>query len=354
MPVTDETILAGSNSESCDFRAAENANWDTLHDLATSPVYETAAILYCRSYFSGSTFKNSRMRLSWLKSAFDAAGVSLITSATVRLYVVDITENLGGKTLFLVNGGTLDAIEAKQADYAALKSSLTIYGSTLVSALSEGAYWEIELPQAALDELNEQLAAGDTCLRLGLRTSLDYTDTAPINGSSEVHVQFGGSASAHPPEIVVNGTGAPVSPPGGSSTEDQIRATSLRHLYRPGSFRLEIGLGGLSSALEIPSYEGFKSKLPEPPPSKIRPSGWYWTDFPEVPEKPKKEGLVLFPGIPGLWLTQSTFQELSKAIETSRKESTVSKIVQGLTPWEESKGETLFDWIKDIWKGIFG
>lgn len=149
---------------------------------------------------------------------------------------------------------------------------------------------------------------------------------------------------------------------------DLSRVTAIRHVYRPGSYRMEVSLGDVSTSIQLaqqfptaitnlppPTEQGAK---PSPPPTSIPPTS------PESPAPP--EPLVLVPTTPGIWLPKSTADELFEALGVSEQPTQESRGTwyllgqnilatsglalvgrgvqsawEGLTPWKEEEGETL-------------
>ena len=138
------------------------------------------------------------------------------------------------------------------------------------------------------------------------------------------------------------------------------RVTGIRHIYRPGFFRIQLMLGDVSNTIEIAEARVRKEleipedKTPEPPKVPIPPyePGPYWA--PKPPPIPPYE-----PG-PG-WERKEPEEELppagiagiaGRAIVGAWRQR--KPIWRTITPWEEEAGETFGTWAGRIKETLLG
>jgi len=173
------------------------------------------------------------------------------------------------------------------------------------------------------------------------------------------------------------------------------RVTALRHLYRPGQYKLFANLGFVSQKVEYVEYTPPAMEDDEPPidvivqpPEPVYPPyepGPYLPPYPDPDAFPPYEpGITSEPQWTGrygpgyigsvvngrLELPKGTSELINNLIlndinneritqTRSRKlgweepSSMVSKVWQGITPWKESEGETFFSAISNMFKGLF-
>jgi len=173
------------------------------------------------------------------------------------------------------------------------------------------------------------------------------------------------------------------------------RVTALRHLYRPGQYKLFANLGFVSQKVEYVEYTPPAMEPDEPPidviiqpPEPVYPPyepGPYLPPYPDPDAFPPYEPGITSepqwtgrygPGYVGsvvngrLELPKGTSELINNLILNdinneritqtgSRKlgweepSSMVSKVWQGITPWKESEGETFFSAISNMFKGLF-
>jgi len=178
-------------------------------------------------------------------------------------------------------------------------------------------------------------------------------------------------------------------------TDGLSRVTTLRHLYRPGQYKLFANLGFVSQKVEYVEYTPPAMEDDEPPidvivqpPEPVYPPyepGPYLPPYPDPDAFPPYEpGITSEPQWTGrygpgyigsvvngrLELPKGTSELINNLIlndinneritqTRSRKlgweepSSMVSKVWQGITPWKESEGETFFSAISNMFKGLF-
>jgi len=137
---------------------------------------------------------------------------------------------------------------------------------------------------------------------------------------------------------------------------DLSRVTGIRHIYRPGSYRLEATLGDVSTSIElpqrdirIPSVVPTKEIKPEKP-EKVAPLKVPEKTVPELLEALREEGASaditapeLLPTRPGILeqFKPISREDLEKlGIITGREAPSEPSLWQRLTPWKEERGET--------------
>lgn len=131
------------------------------------------------------------------------------------------------------------------------------------------------------------------------------------------------------------------------------RVTAIRHIYRPGSYRLEATLGDLSTSVELAQRYSQPSRLE---PAKEEPvKEPKEMPIPDEPTPtPKDKNLTLFPSAPGVWMSRRTAEELQRELDRQRQldiwreqenaqrlELAQSQnLWRRITPWREELGET--------------
>lgn len=150
-------------------------------------------------------------------------------------------------------------------------------------------------------------------------------------------------------------------------TTGQTRVTTIRHIYRPGMFRMQVGLGDVSATIGIAEHRArVELARPEQPlaevPSKVvdrgpmagGPGTWPIKWLGEVPED---EEPLLIPTLPGIITKVSALRELIKpglpigpptlgsvlgaTFRASLLTGTIKTIWRAITPWKEDEDETL-------------
>jgi len=153
-------------------------------------------------------------------------------------------------------------------------------------------------------------------------------------------------------------------------SEDISRVTGIRHIYKPGIFRMILSLGDVSNTIEIAEHKVRKElEIPEqqtPPPEPypfapepgLVPPTPYRTGFiPPEPEPvaPEPGRPRIFPTMPGIVLPGRVAEDIfGKPSEPARKPTeilgqalraavplgTMKQLWRGITPWKEEAGET--------------
>jgi hypothetical protein len=163
--------------------------------------------------------------------------------------------------------------------------------------------------------------------KLCIRQRIDFENANP-GGSYECNAR-GYDHTESGKQAVLVFTPYKASYPGESLT----RASAIRHVYRPGSYRAEVTLGGCSSTISVTEHELMliDNKPVEVPKKSVEEVKEVvkqvqlepWKNPPIVPNSDKITMPQPYPGYPD-----------------TKKKSIVSKVWQQITPWNEAAGET--------------
>jgi len=134
-------------------------------------------------------------------------------------------------------------------------------------------------------------------------------------------------------------------------SNDLTRITGLRHVYRPGSYRLEATLGDVSTTVEIPQHERAKVEIPVT-------DRWRQEATPLITE-------IDVPKASASEVVKAMQTELEAMPELPKLRPIPENLWQWLTPWKEEEGETFGGeiieraksfgkWASEAWKGLFG
>jgi len=129
------------------------------------------------------------------------------------------------------------------------------------------------------------------------------------------------------------------------------RISGLRHVYRPGSYRLEAIIGGVSNTVEIPQHERAKVEIPVT-------DRWRQEATPLITE-------IDVPKASASEVIKAMQAELEAMPELPKLRPIPENLWQWLTPWKEEEGETFGGeiieraksfgkWASEAWKGLFG
>lgn len=137
-----------------------------------------------------------------------------------------------------------------------------------------------------------------------------------------------------------------------------LRVSGIRHLYTMATYRMEVNIGGLSNTDEIAllepqvvgkkgeqyvGIEDFWSDFPTEGQYKGTQSRYYedfWSDFPGGEPAQKAPRSVFEYLVPGVYETR---KQLRKIWGHYKPKHFIDTLWQRLTPWNESKGETLWN-----------
>jgi len=147
-------------------------------------------------------------------------------------------------------------------------------------------------------------------------------------------------------------------------SDDLARVTGIRHLYRPGLFRMQLMLGDVNNTieiaehtvrreLEIPEQPGAETPIgppvPSPPPGEFLPPEEPKLGFPPFITRPLLPGIIV-----GIEEVEEGLPKVPSEPQYPPIEKLISKVWRAITPWKEEKDETvgtaLQEWLKRITK----
>lgn len=168
---------------------------------------------------------------------------------------------------------------------------------------------------------------------------------------------------------------------GGDASAAITRVTGIRHIYRPGSFRLEANLGGITNTGDVVKHAVILP--PAPSATKEEAAATEPARTVELPEKTAQElakaledeglsgPIITGPLMPGIvtGVTKDWFSEYldklkarKQAEENARQYMQMAGIYtppkpslwQRITPWKEEEGETFGSELAERWRSVTG
>ena len=179
------------------------------------------------------------------------AGSNVIGDAVIKLYFK--TKGTSGTYYpILIQAGHQAGATIVTGDWDLQTDDPVSFGSILLSDIILNQYNSITL--SAVGKAYIEAAFGST-LKLCVLGQRDFANDAPgslYNAETTFNTIQDGSTVA-PVLDFVKGKIYP--------TDPGIRVTGLRHIYRPGSYRLEALFGDISTAVMLPAAEEYKETL---------------------------------------------------------------------------------------------
>jgi hypothetical protein len=258
------------------------STWDLAHDAASATIYPPA---------NNNPANSGGFRIGRCYLDFDLSAVSEPDETDfVRIYVY-VYSHGGHAPTNGVHKADLHASEGRQAipveedDFGDQLAYTTTWGHLAYDDMTNDQYNYIELNSTGIAAINW----GGT-QKFCLRVWADIGDTAPSAGGENDSVVYWAQqkGTIYRPYLSIEGY-KQVWPGVGT-----MRVTGIRHLYRPGYYRMMLTLGSLHSAPLVPMLEG-KPEVDEPtwlPP---------WWEPPEVWKTPPSEPMPWEP--PEVWTT---------------------------------------------------
>jgi len=210
--------------------------------------------------------------------------------------------------------------------------------------------------------------------KLCLRSSKDIAGTTP---TVHEYVEFYASEKGgdYRPKLVIT-YGATYPSDGLGNPDSEVRVSSIRHIFRPGMFRMQVGLGDLGLDIDIAetavrkALDTAKEIVEAPPATIIGPAP---PDY-EAPPSPLAPSKYRCPYC-GAYLTSEI--EKYEHIAATHPEHPAYRAYEGptmrayegptepspkpelslwqkITPWKEEKGETFGEALGKLIKRIFG
>ena len=338
-----ETIVLGSTGNRT-LQAASTV-WATAYGAASGSIltnYDTPYYaIFAGSYLSGGDHYIYRAPLYFDTTGLDSTAA--VESATLSLYVFTISGT--GKNIYVVEGVQQDTVIA--SDYGALRASATSGGALYLNDIVDDQYNVITLNATGLGWIN---CGGIT--KLCIRGEVDMDNENPVSTyDSFIYFYSAQKGTGYQPKLTINSYKV-VYP---TSTANALpRVTGIRHIYKPGVFRMVLNLGDVSNTIEIAEHKVRKElEAPEQQTPDIKPPA-------EEPKKPSKllEAPWTPPAIEEPIVSEkitSQIQPPPDYLETLQKQretqfeapkpfpsvgELVKTVWRAMTPWEEEKGET--------------
>lgn len=359
---------------------AYNASWATARGAATGTIltnYDSPFYLHhAGSYLSGGVYHIYRHGMFFDLSNLDANYV--IQAATLRLYIY-----------YKGTSGAIHVVEGKQdnpvntGDYGDLFAAAISGGAQYVTSFVLDQYNDITLNATAI----AWLTPGESVVKLALRGGYDIVESeAPGVHQSTIRFHSTQKGTGYEPLLVLTVVAAEY------PSDALTRVTGIRHVYRPGFYRLEANLGETSNTIEVarskvvlPPPETFareaefrayaeaartievpaktapeliraledeglfpasaKVTMGEPPPKRIEPR----RPTTAPPAAPSREP-------PPYTYEQQYLIEQEQLRRQQRREVGHKGFIdwRKLTPWVEEKGETLGSEVEERWKSFTG
>lgn len=261
----DVTVYgSGNNTSMC--RATPSTNWDTVHDAAGARVYDPihfggAGENTLISNVSKSAAGGYSIYRSFLY--FDLSDIAVgseLGTVQLHLYVIykpgaaPATPHPGD--LYITQGVQDDPVSTYPDPCyfdSAPRCSSYNFGDQLPYTTSWGyiPHNDVVLNQYNIITLN---AVGKAALNLGglqkfcMRVYYDLIDNPPLALGEADSVQYYSQEEGgdYRPKLVFGEVYKKVYP-----TADLTRVTAIRHIYRPGLFRMEVTLGDVQNAIDM-------------------------------------------------------------------------------------------------------
>lgn len=299
---------------------------------------------------------------------FDCATVqgATATAGKIRLYQEGTSVFSDAQNMLIVPGTDVADTGVVLADFGDLIDDTTEYGIIASTTWAGAGDKDIDLNTAGLAVLQTAIDAGGL-VKLAFRSSHDI-DNIPDTGFIERNRwTFAGPtaiAEAQRPRLVVTYKAS-------LPADDLSRVTGIRHIYKPGLFRMMLSLGDVSNTIEIAEAKVRRElEIPEqqtPPPRpypfapepRLVPPPTYRPGFiPPEPEPvaPEPGRPRVFPTTPGVVMPEETFRKIFPEYEPRVEPPTLGEVLgatiraaipspvrkawRAITPWEEEAGET--------------
>jgi len=297
---------------------------------------------------------------------FDCAALQGTTASAGKITLYESASSINDtQSMYIVTGADVADTGVVVADFGELIDETTSWGSITSTDWIGPGDKDITLNAAGLVALQTAINAGGL-LKLALRSGHDINNTPDAGFIERNYFVLAGPADITPtrrPRLIVTYKAS-------LPADDLSRVTGIRHIYKPGMFRMILSLGDVSNTIEIaeakvrkeleipeqqtpaiPKYEP-APEWPKPEPPKYEPP----------PSWPKPElPIVTSPGLPGIipgigpgdiqtegpmlgWPTPS---ERIPSIEVL-----TSRVWRALTPWKEEAGETFGSEVTERFKTI--
>ncbi len=238
-----------------------------------------------------------------------------------------------------VIGAEIDTINLSGSPY----SMLSISGGVYVYTYGDGGNWLIRTIAIGADGT----IGSEVDNLTGLAGSYAYPHILHHREDIYVCVLTGTPTNDCLAETFTIANAAPL------PSDDFARVTGIRHIYKPGFFRMILSLGDVSNTIEIAERKVRKEleipeqQTPAPPP----PAPPEWPE-PTAPPKPPARRPAIFPTMPGIVTPPGVFEVpereepptfgevIGATLRAAVPLGTIKEIWRRITPWEEEAGET--------------
>lgn len=332
--------------------------WAQAHDGTTGHPMDYSTFFSVGCYeTTGSYQMRGRGFVDFDLSDLPANWASVYETVKLRLYIETWNGGSGDAGDIVIVQGVQN-LPVEDDDYGAQLPYVTSGGVGDKDDWSEAGWFDIELNVAG----KALITAGET-LKLCLKTLADVNNNPIFNGEYRTYIWTRDAGVAKAARLLFE-TVYPSYP-----SHDLTRVTGIRHIYRPGSYRLEATLGEVSTSIELPQRDiqiptivpVGSTKIPKPPKTtSLRVPD---RTAPEIIEVLKEEGifgasadvtatepLEIRAGI--LERVQPVTEEDIEEIR--RRLAPETNIWQKLTPWKEERGETIGSAVGELFRRIFG
>lgn len=323
---------------------AEHATWATVRTAASGDIetnYGPTFYLHQPgSWLTGGVYHIRRhamfFDLSNLPSGFT------ITAAVLKLFV---TYKGTSGDIVVVQGLQDNPVNVN--DYGDLYSAATSGGSAVIGDMTTDQYNSITLNATGIG----WLTPGQSVVKLALRGSIDVEQAgAPGVHTSVIYFHSTQKGTGYEPILVL--TAAKQYP-----SDSMARVSSIRHICRPGFYRMQVGLGDIGFDIDVAEATvraaldtAKEAELEEAPPAEPTPI----LPGPKSAEPTAMEKLI------GDALRQQEADSFPASARITAPQPLPSRVEtepslwQRITPWKEEAGETFGGEIAERIKSFTG
>lgn len=286
------------------------------------------------------------------------------SSAKVTLYQSDSSIN-DAQSMYIVTGADVADTGVVLADFGDLLDDTTSWGSaTSAYFIGTAGDKDITLNTAGLAALQTAMDAGGL-VKLAFRSGHDINNTPDAGYIERNFFSFYGPEDITParrPRLVVTYKAS-------LPSDDLTRVAGIRHIYRPGFFRMQLTLGDVSNTIEIAEAKVRKElEIPEQQTPYI-PTPRDWEPQPRwEPPKPAEPTIVppapipttsarVTPsqsGLPPPIPMENVFGTGEYQQRFPEPKVVLRRFWRSITPWKEESGETFGSEFTERFRRMFG
>jgi len=342
-------------------------SWTSAHDGAGNRFLDWSN--YISTQYKVTTFGDYQLVRAWLDfdlTDLPSGWTSIYNVVKLKLYIEDWYDYTHGSTGDLVVVQGVQHLPVQVSDYGAQVSYVTPGGTFDADDFSGAGWYYITLN----DTGKGWITAGQT-FKLCLRSRGDVNDSPVLGDFMHRPFIWSRDADINKAARLVFETVYPID--GDSLT----RVTGIRHIYRPGLFRMQVSLGDVSNTVEIAEHKVRKEleipeqQTPEPkvPPEWPEPAPPAPKPVPK-PEPPSYWGVGPVSEIPGIGEyrekalrreQEPEYEQIPGLPPSMRREVEKPSLWSRITPWKEESGETFgseiaerFEVLRKLFGGLFG